>query len=82
MLTALEEGVKGGVWFSLSDKVGRPATLKAAFARVKANRGSAGVDRITIAQFERHLDANLERLSVELRQGTYVPQAIRRVWIP
>ncbi|CAN5637977.1 hypothetical protein BH20ACI3_BH20ACI3_34050 [soil metagenome] len=44
MLTALEQGVKGGKWFSLIDKVYRPANLQRAFARVKANKGAAGVD--------------------------------------
>src|SRR5208337_2350714 len=33
-------------------------------------------------EFERHLEANLEKLSRWLRDGSYRPQAIRRVWIP
>ena len=44
MLTALEEGVKGGKWFSLMDKVFALRTLRRAFAAVKRNGGSAGVD--------------------------------------
>ncbi len=82
MLTALERGVKGGVWFSLIDKVYAPANLRAAFARVKANRGGAGVDHVTVEQFEAHLDAELDRLHESLRDGSYRPQAIRRAWIP
>jgi RNA-directed DNA polymerase len=82
MLTALENGVRGGVWFSLIDKVMRPANLAAAFSRVKANGGAAGVDHQTIAMFERQLDQHLERLAEELRQQAYRPQAIRRVYIP
>ena len=39
MLTALEEGVKGGKWFSLIDKVYALTNLRAAFAEVKANAG-------------------------------------------
>jgi len=35
MLTALEEGVKGGVWFSLIDKVYAERTLRAAWSHVK-----------------------------------------------
>jgi len=82
MLTALEEGVKGGVWFSLIDKVWRPANLRSAFARVRANRGAAGVDHQTIAMYAEHLETNLEALCEQLRNGSYRPQAIRRVYIP
>ena len=82
MLTALEEGVKGGKWFSLMDKVYALANLRAAFAEVKANGGAAGVDHQTVEMFERHRDENLERLSQSLKDGSYRPQAVRRVWIP
>ena len=82
MLAALDNGVKGGKWYSLFDKVYALATLRAAFARVKANRGAAGVYHVTIEEFARGEDASLERLSAELRQGTYRPQAILRRYIP
>src|ERR1700693_1249739 len=82
MLTALEVGVKGGIWFSLIDKVYKPGNLRAAFARVKANQGAAGVDHQTIAMFEARLDANLAALAKHLQAGTYRPQGIRRHWIP
>jgi RNA-directed DNA polymerase len=82
MLTALERGVKGGKWFSLVDKVYALANLRAGFAKVKKNRGAAGVDHQTIEMFEAHLEENLEKLSQELREGRYRPQAIRRQWIP
>lgn len=81
MLTALEQGVKGGKWFSLIDKVYRPANLLRAFARVKANKGAAGVDHQTIEMFEQHLEANLEQLGAALQDGSYRPQALRRKWI-
>jgi RNA-directed DNA polymerase len=81
MLTALEEGVKGGKWFSLIDKVYRPANLENAFARVKANRGAAGVDHQSIEMFEQHLEANLEYLAKALQEGSYRPQALLRKWI-
>jgi RNA-directed DNA polymerase len=82
MLTALEAGVKGGKWFSLMDKVEALANLRSAFERVKANGGAAGVDHQTVEMLERHLEENLEKLSRSLRDGSYRPQAIRRVWIP
>lgn len=44
MLAALVNGVKGGKWFSLIDKVCAVSTLKAAWQRVEANRGAAGVE--------------------------------------
>jgi RNA-directed DNA polymerase len=82
MLTALEQGVKGGKWFSLIDKVHPERTLGAAYAQVAANQGAAGVDHVTIEMFAKHLDENLKRLSEQLRTGTYRPQAIRRHYIP
>jgi RNA-directed DNA polymerase len=81
MLAALEKGVKGGKWFSLIDKVVRKETLLAAFARVKANGGSAGVDHQSIEKFEADLEANMEYLLDALRRNAYQPQPIRRVWI-
>lgn len=82
MLTTLEQGVKGGKWYSLIDKVYPEATLRAAFEQVSANQGAAGVDHVTIERFADDLDANLARLSEDLRQGRYRPQAIRRHYIP
>lgn len=81
MLTALEEGVKGGKWYSLMDKVYALPNLRAAFAQVKGNGGAAGVDHQTIEVFERRLEENLEKLSQSLKDGSYRPQAVRRVWI-
>jgi RNA-directed DNA polymerase len=81
MLTALEQGVMGGKWHSLIDKVYALPNLRQAFARVKANKGAAGVDHVTVEEFERHLEANLERLSQALAEGSYRPQAVRRHWI-
>lgn len=81
MLTALEQGVKGGKWFSLIDKVYRPANLRSAFARVKTNRGVAGVDHQTIEMCEQHLEANLQYLATALKDGSYRPQALLRKWI-
>jgi RNA-directed DNA polymerase len=49
--------------------------------QVKANEGAAGVDHVTIEEFEQHLDENLEKLVEGLREGSYRPQAIRRAWI-
>ena len=82
MLTALEAGVKGGVWFRLIDKVYAERNLLAAWAKVRANDGAAGVDRVTVAMFEKDLEANLRGLSQELTDGSYRPKPVRRHYIP
>jgi RNA-directed DNA polymerase len=82
MLTALENGVKGGRWFSLIDKVYAEANLFRSFDRVARNKGAAGVDHVTIEQFARHLDENIERLTSTLADESYRPQAVCRRWIP
>jgi RNA-directed DNA polymerase len=82
MLTALEEGVKGGTWFSLIDKVHSRANLFASYGKVAANQGAAGVDHVTIEDFTCKLLANLEKLERQLREDNYTPQAIKRVNIP
>jgi RNA-directed DNA polymerase len=40
------------------------------------------VDHQRVEDFERDLMKNLKRLSEQLREGSYRPQAVRRVWIP
>jgi RNA-directed DNA polymerase len=82
MLTALEQGVKGGIWFSLMDKVYASANLFASYAKVAANGGAAGVDHATVEDFTKRLSGNLEKLGGQLRDGTYRPQQVRRVDIP
>jgi len=82
MLTALEEGVKGGVWYSLIDKVYAPGNLGSSLCKVTANKGAAGVDHITVTEFAAHRESNLKHLAEGLQDETYVPQAVRRVYIP
>jgi RNA-directed DNA polymerase len=81
MLTALDKGVKGGVWFSLIDKVFALPTLAAAWAKVRANAGAAGIDGESVAMFERQADKQLRQLHEQLRQGAYEPQPVLRAWI-
>ena len=52
--------------------------LEVAWEKVKRNRGAGGVDGEDLAAFEASLDANLERLHRELRDGEYVPQPVLR----
>ncbi len=54
-----------------------------AFKAVKQNRGAAGIDKVSIAMFEKNLDANLASLKRDLKtKGSFVPKPLRRVWIP
>lgn len=82
MISALENGVKGGRWFSLIDKVYAPSTLTLAWTKVQANGGAAGVDGQSIERFAARAEEYLSELSEALRKGTYRPQSIRRVEIP
>jgi group II intron reverse transcriptase/maturase len=53
-----------------------------AFKAVKKNRGAAGIDKVTIQSFELNLNQNLLSLMKELKQGTYQPAPLKRVYIP
>jgi len=81
MLAALEKRVKGGKWFSLIDKVFSAANLESAWRRVAGNRGAPGVDRITVSDYDRHLEHNTARLQEALRTDAYQPLPNRRTWI-
>lgn len=82
MLQTLERGVKGGKWFSLMDKVWKEDNLSQAWMRAFLNGGSAGVDGQSLKQFTARLGQELAGLEQELRTSSYVPQPVRRCWIP
>jgi len=82
MLTALENGVRGGRWHTLIDKVYAPLNLFAASQSVLAKQGAAGVDHQSVADFDANRTTELARLADGLRTDAYRPQAVRRVWIP
>jgi RNA-directed DNA polymerase len=82
MLSALVNGVKGGKWYSLMDKVCAPKTLMAAWMKVRANKGAAGVDGQSTGRFAAKADLYLSELSAALREGSYRAQTVKRVDIP
>jgi RNA-directed DNA polymerase len=82
MLAALENGVQGGKWFSLIDKVVRPDTLRIAWQKVARNKGAAGVDGQSVERFETRAEENLAELGEALVSETYRPQPVKRVDIP
>lgn len=69
-------------YYSLIDKVYRIENLKQAYGAVKANNGAPGVDGQTVRAFGENLEAEITRLQLELKTGTYRPSPVRRVEIP
>lgn len=56
--------------------------LKAAFKRVKANKGAPGIDGITIEEYEQNLEEELKQLKDEVQSWSYKPTPVKRVEIP
>jgi RNA-directed DNA polymerase len=68
---------------ALYDKLYRPDVLAHAYARCKSNDGSAGVDGREFQDIEKYgRERWLGELALELRNKTYKPRAVLRVWIP
>jgi RNA-directed DNA polymerase len=82
MVSALVNGVKGGKWFSLIDKVYRPSTLAAAWTKVERNKGAAGVDGQGIERFAAQAARYLTELHEQVKDGSYRPAPVKRVEIP
>jgi RNA-directed DNA polymerase len=82
MVSALDNGVKGGKWFSLVDKVFRPTTLGAAWQQVARNKGAAGVDGQSIERFAAQAERYLQELHDSLKRASYRPSPVKRVEIP
>ena len=69
-------------WYSLYDKVYAEGNLARAWEKVRSHRGAGGVDRQTIASFEREKEEHLRELHRLLREKRYQPLSLRRVYIP
>lgn len=69
-------------YHSLRDKVFSLKNLYSAFQQVKKNKGKAGLDRVSIKQFETNLDVNIINIHKELKTAIYKPQPVLRVYIP
>lgn len=59
-----------------------PTNLRAAHEQVVRNKGSAGIDKMPVSELRTYLNKEWETLKVGIQQGTYQPQAVRRVEIP
>src|ERR1035438_4950496 len=66
----------------LMEEVCERENCKQALARVKANKGSAGMDGMTVQQLPEHLKQHWPVIREQLMSGTYTPQPVRRVEIP
>lgn len=67
---------------SLIDKVWNEKNLENAWKRVKENKGSAGIDRVTIQTFESNLPQNLAEIQRLIKENRYEPKPVKRVLIP
>jgi group II intron reverse transcriptase/maturase len=68
--------------YELMEAVVAAANMRAALRRVRSNKGSPGVDGMTVGALEAHLRDAWPKLREELLAGTYRPSPIRRVEIP
>ena len=66
----------------LMEEVVERGNLERALKRVKANKGSPGVDGMTVEELPVYLKANWERLRAQLLDGRYQPQPVRQQEIP
>lgn len=72
-------------FYALYDRVYRRDVLETAYAKIRANNGSAGVDNISFLLLEDEVDGPkrmIDQIEKELRDKTYKPQPIKRVYIP
>jgi len=69
-------------WYSLMDKVWAISNMEEAFKEVKRNRGSAGIDGVSIKAFEFGVEDNVQVLQREVKEKTYRPRPVKRVFIP
>lgn len=67
---------------SLSGQLWDKQYLERAWKKVRANRGSAGIDRESIGLFGAQLEQNLAEIQRLLRQDRYQPQPVKRIYIP
>jgi RNA-directed DNA polymerase len=82
-LHAKAKGSPGYRFYALYDKMYRSDVLAHAYACCKSNKGAAGVDGQSFEDIETYgLDRWLGELQKKLKDKSYEPSAVRRVWIP
>ena len=67
---------------TLIEEILEPENLAAAWKRVKANKGAPGIDGMTVEDFPAFKQEHWPRIATAIREGTYRPAPVKRVWIP
>lgn len=73
--------MKGGKWFSLMDKVYAISTLEAVWKPVAKNKGSQGIDGMSIKRFQLQKDKYLIELHEALRDEKYYPLPVGFIFL-
>ena len=82
-LHAKAKAEPGYRFYALYDKISRADILAHAYALCRSNKGAAGVDGQDFAEVEGYgLERWLGELALALREATYRPDPVRRVYIP
>jgi RNA-directed DNA polymerase len=81
-ITARSQPLPPEVEVRLMEKIVSRANMMAAYQRVMANKGAAGIDRMTVEQLQPYLKEHWPRIKEELLEGRYRPQPVRGVEIP
>jgi len=75
-------GRSGADELQMMERVVESGNMREAYRRVVSNKGSAGVDEMTVAELKDHLKAHWPTIREKLLEGTYVPSPVLRVEIP
>ena len=81
-LTAKREAESPAIGERLMEEVCERGNCKQALARVQANKGSPGVDGMTVHALPEYLKAQWPAIREQMLSGTYKPQPVKRVEIP
>src|SRR5881409_2888586 len=81
-LTAKRQAESPAIGEQWMEEVCERENCKQALGRVKANKGSLGIDGMTVEQLPGHLKEHWPAIREQLFSGTYTPQPVRRVEIP
>jgi RNA-directed DNA polymerase len=82
MLATLERGITGGKWFSLIDKVWKMENLQSAVQKVAEGKSEKKADGKRCRRYAQTSHWRMPILQGKLKNGSYRPQPVERVWIP